>query len=47
MQMLRQLELAIFDFRLHLEFNPRVSNQIQNVLDSVRRKISVVPIVKI
>ena len=43
MSMVRQLEFSLFDFRLHAEFDPTVPNQIQAVLDSVRRKLSVVP----
>ncbi|MDG1909202.1 MAG: oligopeptidase A [Pseudomonadales bacterium] len=43
MSMVRQLEFSLFDFRLHAEFDPSVPNQIQAVLDSVRRKLSVVP----
>lgn len=46
LQMLRQLEFALFDFRLHLEFNPKQKNQIQKILDEVRRKNSVLPNVK-
>lgn len=46
MQMIRQLELALFDFRLHMEFDPRVDNQIQNILDEIRSYISVVPVPK-
>ena len=43
MSMVRQLEFSLFDFRLHAEFDPTVPDQIQEVLDSVRRKVSVVP----
>lgn len=46
MQMVRQLEFAIFDFRLHKEFDPTIENQIQKILDEVRQKITVVPIAK-
>jgi len=42
LQMLRQLEFALFDFRLHTELNPKV----QDILDDVRNKITVVPISK-
>lgn len=44
MQMLRQLEFALFDFRLHLEFDPKVPTQIQTILNEVRSKIAVVPV---
>ena len=40
--MLRQIEFAVFDLRLHVEFNSG-KNQIQNILDDVREKISVIP----
>lgn len=41
----RQLEFAIFDFQLHLNFDPQIkTNQIQNTLDTVREKISVTQI---
>lgn len=43
MQMVRQLEFALFDFRLHQECNPRKKNQIQIILNQVRKKISVIP----
>jgi oligopeptidase A len=45
MQMMRQLEFAIFDMRLHTEFDPQQKNQIQQILDEVRAKVSVVPVV--
>ena len=43
LQMLRQIELALFDFRLHIEFNPKQKNQIQNILNAVRAKIAIIP----
>ncbi len=43
MQMLRQLEFALFDFRLHLEFDPAKSPFVQKTLDDVRKQVSVVP----
>jgi oligopeptidase A len=46
MQMMRQLELALFDFKLHKEFNPKQGAQIQKTLDAIRKKISVTPTVK-
>lgn len=36
LQLVRQLEFSLFDFRLHLEFNPNMPGQIQTVLDQVR-----------
>lgn len=40
MQMVRQLELALFDFRLHAGYDPDV--RVQDVLDQVRRDVAVV-----
>ncbi len=37
--MLRQLELALFDFRLHTEYTPGLN--IQTLLDNVRQQVSV------
>jgi len=42
MQMLRQLEFALFDFRLHLEYEPTKGAEIQYLLDDVRRDVAVV-----
>ena len=42
MRMLRQLEFAIFDFRLHLEFARDQNLNIQALLDEVRREVAVV-----
>lgn len=44
LHILRQLEFALFDFRLHLEFDPNKKNQVQTMLDEVRKEVSVVPI---
>ncbi len=41
MQMVRQLEFAIFDFRLHLEFASKKGQNIQKLLDDVRKYIAV------
>ncbi|WP_324008358.1 oligopeptidase A [Aeromonas dhakensis] len=41
MQMLRQLEFALFDFRLHQEFDPANADQILALLDEVRREVAV------
>lgn len=43
LQMLRQLEFALFDFRLHLEFDPTKSRMVQATLNDVRKQVSVVP----
>lgn len=44
MQTLRQLEFALFDFRLHLEFDPQHPNQIYQVLNEVRSQTGLYPI---
>ncbi len=41
MQMLRQLEFALFDFRLHQEFDPASTDQIPALLDEVRSQVAV------
>ncbi len=43
MQMVRQLQFALFDFRLHGEFDPAAKNQIQHILDEVRQKLFIYP----
>tara|TARA_B100000929_G_scaffold265900_1_gene233260 strand:+ start:366 stop:2414 length:2049 start_codon:yes stop_codon:yes gene_type:complete len=43
MGMLRQVELSLFDFRLHLEPAAPTAADIQALLDDVRAKVSVVP----
>ncbi|MEK6749642.1 MAG: oligopeptidase A [Pseudomonadota bacterium] len=42
MQMLRQLEFSIFDFRLHLEYAAEKGGRIFELLDAVRNDIAVV-----
>ncbi len=42
MQMVRQLEFAMFDFRLHLEYDPDKGGRVQEVLDEVRAEVAVV-----
>ncbi len=39
----RQLELALFDMRLHAEWDPHSERPPQQLLDEVRREIAVVP----
>jgi oligopeptidase A len=41
MQFVRQLELALFDMRLHLDFDPQAGD-VMALLDSVRRQVAVV-----
>ncbi|WP_110654949.1 oligopeptidase A [Salinicola halimionae] len=45
MQMMRQLEFSLFDFRLHHEYRKPSSADVQALLDDVRDKVSVVPAV--
>lgn len=42
MIMIRQIEFSLFDFRLHLEFDPEQSAQAEKVLAQVRAQVSVV-----
>ena len=42
MQMVRQLEFALFDFRLHLEYKPETNFDVQALLNEVRDQVSVV-----
>lgn len=41
MHMLRQLEFSLFDFRIHLEYDPQKRGQVQAILDDVRASIAV------
>jgi len=45
MQMVRQLEFSLFDFRIHLEYQPDTQGLVQSILDEVRAQIAVVPVV--
>ena len=40
--MLRQLEFSLFDFRLHLEFDPQNGPQVRERLDEVRAEVAVI-----
>lgn len=42
MMMLRQIELSLFDFRIHLEYQSKLGARIQQILDDVRQQIAVV-----
>ncbi|MBE8167585.1 MAG: oligopeptidase A [Shewanella sp.] len=42
MTMVRQLEFSLFDFKLHMEFDPKQGAQVQQVLDKVRSQVAVV-----
>lgn len=41
MQMLRQIEFALFDFRLHLEYDPGRGANVNALLDEVRSEVAV------
>ena len=41
MQMVRQVEFSLFDFRLRCEFDPAQPQQIQTLLDEVRSRVAV------
>ncbi|MDF3054242.1 MAG: prlC [Gammaproteobacteria bacterium] len=43
MQMVRQLQLSLFDFRLHIEYDASVTNQTQRILDEVREQLFIFP----
>ncbi len=42
MQMARQLEFALFDFRIHLEYDPARGGRIYETLEEVRNRVAVV-----
>jgi oligopeptidase A len=42
MQMVRQLEFALFDFRLHMEYEPSRGRTIEALVEDVRRDVAVV-----
>ena len=42
MQMVRQLEFALFDLRLHAEYDPRRGSRMERILEDVRNKVAVV-----
>lgn len=41
MQMVRQLEFSIFDFRMHLEYAPDKGGRVYEILDDVRKQVAV------
>ena len=41
MQMVRQLEFSLFDFRLHLEYDPSKGPRVYEILDEVREQVAV------
>jgi oligopeptidase A len=44
LQMMRQLEFALFDFRMHAEYDPQRGGRVREVLGEVRREVAVVPV---
>ncbi|PCJ45519.1 MAG: oligopeptidase A [Gammaproteobacteria bacterium] len=42
MQMLRQLEFSLFDFKIHLDYQAENDNQFAEILKSVREKVAVI-----
>ncbi|MDV3238520.1 MAG: oligopeptidase A [Gammaproteobacteria bacterium] len=42
MQMVRQLEFSIFDFRLHRDYDPARGGRVYEILDEVRKQVAVV-----
>ena len=43
LHMVRQLEFALFDFRLHAEYDPERGGRVLETLQEVRRQVAVVP----
>lgn len=43
---LHQLELSMFDFRIHYEFNPKNREQVFTTLAEVKKQVAVLPIVE-
>jgi oligopeptidase A len=44
LSMVRQLEFALFDFRIHAEYSPARGGRIQEILREVRAEVAVVPV---
>ncbi|MGF1546970.1 MAG: M3 family metallopeptidase [Thiotrichales bacterium] len=42
MQIVRQLEFALFDFRMHHEFDPNKGSRLEDILDAVRAEVAVI-----
>jgi oligopeptidase A len=38
----RQIELSLFDLRLHRDFNPAVGGRVQEILEQVRAEVAVI-----
>jgi oligopeptidase A len=44
LQTMRQLEFALFDFRMHAEYDPAKGGRVAEILAEVRREVAVVPV---
>jgi len=44
LSMMRQLEFALFDFRIHTEYSPAHGARIEQILREVRNEVAVVPV---
>jgi len=44
LQTMRQLEFALFDFRMHAEYSPERGGRIMEILNEVRGEVAVVPV---
>jgi oligopeptidase A len=44
LSMMRQLEFALFDFRIHTEYSPERGGRIQEILREVRSEVAIVPV---
>src|SRR5215467_8735885 len=44
LQMMRQLEFALFDFRMHAEYDPQRGGRVLEMLSEVRKEVAVVPV---
>lgn len=42
LQMIRQIEFSLFDFRLHAEYNPQAPQSAQTVINEIRAQVAVV-----
>lgn len=43
LHMLRQLELSLFDIRLHAQFDPEIGPNVNALIDEIRRQVAIVP----
>jgi oligopeptidase A len=44
LQTMRQLEFALFDFRMHAEYDPAKGGRVAEILAEVRKEVAVVPV---